>query len=171
MESSSGLNMVALVLVRTVLFSLLQSHRTVLREAPIRSRSSIRQLRASEADDASAAARLLQKPTAASGFDAFAGTAWQILMQMDVGGTAMFSVELLEDTRCRFSDTDLYGALASTEYPVHSSASHRVSAQASGSISRTGWSLKSRRVCSRPRSTLVRSCSCLQASHQPRMAM
>lgn len=63
-----------------------------------------------ETNVASAAARLLQKPQAASGFDAFAGTAWQVLMQMEVGGTAMFSVELLEDTRCRFSDTDMYGA-------------------------------------------------------------
>ncbi|KAL1527799.1 hypothetical protein AB1Y20_009182 [Prymnesium parvum] len=59
--------------------------------------------------DAQAAQELMRSPRATQGVEAFAGTAWQVLFEMDEGGVAMFTVELMEDLRCRFSDKDEYG--------------------------------------------------------------
>ena len=47
-----------------------------------------------------------------SGPEAFEGTVWSVLMQMLVGGGQMFTVEMLDAGKCRFSDTDKIGPRA-----------------------------------------------------------
>ena len=66
--------------------------------------------RSGGADDSVAAASvLLQSQRATSGSEAFAGTTWSVLMQMTEGGSSIFTVQLLEDYTCRFSDTEQHG--------------------------------------------------------------
>ena len=95
------------------LLTLLPLGPTVRGRAAPSSRFAVRPLclEGSEADDVATAATLLTNPRPISGPDAFSETAWQVLIKMDVGGTAMFTVEFLKDKRCRFSDTELFGAL------------------------------------------------------------
>lgn len=62
-----------------------------------------------QGEEAAAAAELFKRQRPMSGEEAFSDTAWQILMQLDEGGGLLFSVEFLEDMRCRFSDSDLFG--------------------------------------------------------------
>ena len=57
-----------------------------------------------------AAQNMLRSPRPSQGFEAFSGTAWQVLLEVDEGGVTMYTVELMEDARCRFSDKDEYGA-------------------------------------------------------------
>jgi len=62
------------------------------------------------ADDVAASRRAFlaqQRPT--SGIEAFANTQWSLLLKMKGGGGTMFTVELLEDMRCRFSDSEELG--------------------------------------------------------------
>mgnify|MGYP006936507743 CR=1 FL=1 len=58
------------------------------------------------------AASFLQPPTCRprSGNEAFADTTWSVLMQMNEGGSTIFTVQLLEDFTCRFSDSELLGS-------------------------------------------------------------
>ena len=57
-------------------------------------------------DPVAAASALLQSQRATSGDEAFSGTTWSVLLQMDEGGNSIFTTELMEDGSCRFSDTD-----------------------------------------------------------------
>ena len=61
------------------------------------------------ANAAAAASNLLQNPRPSSGKEAFDGTTWSVLLQMDAGGSTIFTMQLLEDERCRFSDNDEFG--------------------------------------------------------------
>ena len=59
-------------------------------------------------DEARRAFLAQQRPT--GGREAFVGTSWSLLLKMTGGGGTMFSVELLDDLRCRFSDNEELGA-------------------------------------------------------------
>ena len=63
--------------------------------------------RCSAADEASAFYSY-QRPT--GGPDAFADSTWSVLMQLNEGGSTIFTMQLLEDTSCRFSDTEEVGS-------------------------------------------------------------
>ena len=97
----------------TFLLSLLLGASALLQPLPRIRRSSSPRCRAADDDVtenvAEAAQNMLRSPRPATGFEAFAGTAWQVLFEMDEGGVALFSVELMEDYKCRFSDKDQYG--------------------------------------------------------------
>jgi hypothetical protein len=67
------------------------------------------------AEDVSAAQSILQSPRATSGKEAFDGTAWSVLMKMYEGGSMIFSMQLLEDLRCRFSDSEDFGSWESQD--------------------------------------------------------
>jgi hypothetical protein len=65
---------------------------------------------AGEEDAAVAAAKaMLQSNRPTSGVEAFSGTTWSVLMRMTEGGSSIFTVQLLEDSTCRFSDSDRLG--------------------------------------------------------------
>ena len=65
---------------------------------------------AGEEDAAVAAAKaMLQSSRPTSGVEAFSGTTWSVLMRMTEGGSSIFTVQLLEDSTCRFSDSDRLG--------------------------------------------------------------
>jgi hypothetical protein len=69
-----------------------------------------------DVDAASDAAEALRScPRAEAGREAFEGTTWSTLMQMDEGGSTIFTMQLLEDDSCRFSDTDALGSWESQE--------------------------------------------------------
>lgn len=57
-----------------------------------------------------AAEALMDCPRAEAGREAFEGTTWSMLMRMNEGGSTIFTVQLLDDDTCRFSDSDLPGS-------------------------------------------------------------
>ena len=59
---------------------------------------------------ADAASAFMRKPRVASGKDAFDDTTWSVLMRLNEGGSTIFTVQLLEDLSCRFSDSDQFGS-------------------------------------------------------------
>lgn len=62
-------------------------------------------------EDASAeAASFFRRARPTSGDEAFASTTWSVLMQMNEGGSTIFTVQFLEDGSCRFSDVDAFGS-------------------------------------------------------------
>jgi hypothetical protein len=62
-------------------------------------------------DAAKAAADLMRGgPRPTSGQEAFDGTTWSVLMRLDEGGSSIFTMHLLEDETCRFSDSELTGS-------------------------------------------------------------
>ena len=75
-------------------------------------------LAAADADDkpsepaaaADAASAFMQKPRASSGKEAFDGSTWSVLMKMTEGGSTIFTMQLLEDETCRFSDSEAFGS-------------------------------------------------------------
>ena len=60
-------------------------------------------------DHAAAISAFLRKARARTGDEAFAGTTWSVLLQMNEGGSTIFTVQLLDDFSCRFSDSELQG--------------------------------------------------------------
>lgn len=50
-----------------------------------------------------------RKQKAAKGVEAFSNTLWSVLMNVKDSGNVLFTVHLLDDFRCRFSDGDKYG--------------------------------------------------------------
>lgn len=79
----------------------------------------------SEAAASEAAQNILKMPRPTTGEEAFRGTVWQVLFEMDEGGSALFTVEMMSDYKCRFSDKDENGAspwlLSSTSIEMASS--------------------------------------------------
>ena len=64
-----------------------------------------------DVEAASNAAEALRScPRAEAGREAFEGTTWSTLMQMNEGGSTIFTMQLLDDDSCRFSDTDELGS-------------------------------------------------------------
>ena len=65
-------------------------------------------------DDVSAASdaanALMDCPRAEAGREAFEGTTWSVLMRMNEGGGTIFTVQLLPDDTCAFSDSDRPGS-------------------------------------------------------------
>ena len=60
---------------------------------------------------AEAAAKVLSfGPRPTSGREAFEGTTWSVLMRVHEGGSTIFTVQLLGDDSCRFSDSDIPGS-------------------------------------------------------------
>ena len=49
-------------------------------------------------------------PRAEAGREAFEGTTWSVLMRMNEGGGTIFTVQLLPDDTCAFSDSDRPGS-------------------------------------------------------------
>jgi hypothetical protein len=66
-------------------------------------------LRLCAADDVDAAQSFMQSPRPTSGKEAFDGTTWSVLLRMNEGGSVIFTMQLLDDETCRFSDSDQYG--------------------------------------------------------------
>ena len=64
---------------------------------------------AEEDNVADVASAFMETPRATSGKAAFDGTTWSVLMRMNEGGSTIFTVQLLEDDSCRFSDSELLG--------------------------------------------------------------
>ena len=58
---------------------------------------------------ADAASAFMKKPRVGSGKDAFDDTTWSVLMRLNEGGSTIFTMQLLEDDSCRFSDSDQFG--------------------------------------------------------------
>jgi hypothetical protein len=56
-----------------------------------------------------AASSFFEKKRPLSGPDAFADTTWSVMLQLDEGGSTIFSVQLLDDFSCRFSDSNELG--------------------------------------------------------------
>lgn len=56
-----------------------------------------------------AQAGFFRKQKAAKGVEAFSNTLWSVLMNVKDSGNVLFTVHLLDDFRCRFSDGDKYG--------------------------------------------------------------
>ena len=63
-----------------------------------------------QAAAAEAATAAFLRKRAAEGDEAFADSMWSVLMQMSEGGSTIFTVQLLDDFSCRFSDTEEYGS-------------------------------------------------------------
>jgi hypothetical protein len=95
-----------------------------------------------------------QRPT--RGAEAFANTQWSLLLKMNGGGGTMFSVELRDDMRCRFSDNDETGGDASFRgyrQPALQAATLTVArhdrSQVAGRRRRSGSSSRSRKASKR----------------------
>ena len=56
-----------------------------------------------------AQAGFFRKKAAAKGVEAFSNTLWSVLMNVKDSGNVLFTVHLLDDFCCRFSDGDKYG--------------------------------------------------------------
>jgi hypothetical protein len=82
----------------------------------VRSRALRRQHRcsvaASSSDDSNvdAASAFLSSPRPATGKEAFDGSTWSVLLRLAEGGSTIFTMQLLEDETCRFSDSDQLGS-------------------------------------------------------------
>ena len=93
-------------------------------------------------------------PRAAEGDAAFADTTWQVRLKLHEGGSCLFSAQLLEDFRARFSDKEEFGA--GLRPPPAASPSRDPPArraQASGRACKTSCASRSRRGSSRTRCT------------------
>ena len=93
-------------------------------------------------------------PRAAEGDAAFADTTWQVRLKLHEGGSCLFSAQLLEDFRARFSDKEEFGAgprPPPAAPPSRDPPARR--AQASGRACKTSCASRSRRGSSRTRCT------------------
>lgn len=90
--------------------NLLQVGSTRALRAWKRSRCAVVSAGSDSANNVDAANAFLQSPRPASGKEAFDGSTWSVLLRMNEGGSTIFTMQLLEDETCRFSDSELFGS-------------------------------------------------------------